>query len=59
MCPMIEDLTFRAHITSQEQGLELLKCVQAVVNALGTDAIIALVRAIEKDPNILANFVKK
>ena len=56
MYPMIEDLT---HITSLEQGLELLKCVQTVINALGTDSIIALVRAIEKDPNILANLAKK
>ena len=51
--PVIEEMTFKAYITSESQGMELLTCIQAIVNAVGADIIIQSVRAIEKDPSIL------
>jgi len=51
--PVIEEMTFKAYITSEAQGIELLTCIQAIVNSIGADTIIQTVRAIEKDPSIL------
>lgn len=56
--PCVEQLTFHAIIKSEEHGYELLKCIQAVVNEIGEDFIINSVRAIEKDPSILAKAQK-
>jgi len=51
--PTVEDLTFRAYVSSEAEALELLKSVQAVVNALGGVTIIQLVKYIEKNPKTL------
>lgn len=51
--PAIEELVIRAVIKNPEQGLELLKCLQALVNEVGTDTIIGLVRKLEKDPSLM------
>jgi len=51
--PAIEELVIRAVIKSPEQGLELLKCLQAVVNEIGADTIITMVRKLEKDPSLM------
>lgn len=51
--PMVEELVIRATINSEEHGMELLKCIQTVVNSVGADQIISAVRAIEKNPSIL------
>ena len=52
--PMVEELTIRALINSEAHGYELLKCIQALVNAVGADAIIDIVRKVEKNPSLLA-----
>ena len=51
--PTVEELVIRAIIKSPEQGLELLKCLQAIVNEFGADMIITLVRKVEKDPSLM------
>ena len=51
--PMVEELTIRAIINSEAHGYELLKCIQALVNELGADTIITVVRKIEKNPKLL------
>lgn len=51
--PMVEELVVRATINSEEHGLELLKCIQAVVNSYGADTIINAVRTIEKNPKLI------
>ena len=51
--PKYEDLTFRANISSDAEGMEGLLCVQALVNAVGLTLIIKIVRALEKSPGIL------
>jgi hypothetical protein len=51
--PKYEELTFRAPVSSEEEALELLKSVQAIVNAVGGITIIRAVKAIERNPQIL------
>ena len=51
--PMIEDMTFRGVIQSEEQGYDLLKAVQLSVNGLGTETLIAVAATIEKKPQLL------
>ena len=51
--PTYEDMVFRANIESEAEGIELLTCIQAVVNFAGAKMIIQAVRAIEKDPSII------
>jgi len=51
--PAVEELTFRAYVANEEQALELLKSVQAIVNAVGGVTIIQIVKAIEKNPKML------
>jgi len=51
--PKYEELTFRAPVSSESEALELLKSVQAVVNALGGVTIIQLVKYIEQNPKVL------
>jgi len=51
--PMIEDMTFRGVIQSEEQGYALLKAVQLSVNGLGTETLIAVAATIEKKPQLL------
>jgi len=51
--PAVEELTFRAYVANEEQALELLKSVQAIVNAVGGITIIQVVKAIEKNPKML------
>lgn len=57
--PALEELTFTANIQNVEQGLELLKCIQAIVNTLGVSNIITVVRSIEKDPKFLLSLQNK
>ena len=57
--PALEELTFTATIKNVEQGLELLKCVQAIVNTLGVENIITVTRSIEKDPKFLLSLQNK
>jgi len=57
--PALEELTFTANIKNVEQGLELLKCVQAIVNTLGVENIITVTRSIEKDPKFLLSLQNK
>ena len=51
--PCYEEMTFRAPAQSEAHAIELLTCVQGLVNALGPDVIIAVVRKIEKNPALL------
>lgn len=51
--PMVEELTFRAYVSTEAEAHELLKSVQAIVNAVGGGTIIQVVRAIEKNPKML------
>ena len=51
--PNYEDLTFRANVTSEAEALELLVCIQAIVNFAGAQMVIRGVRAVEKDPSII------
>ena len=51
--PKVEELTIRAVIKSEAHGYELLKCIQALVNEVGADTIIDLVRKVEKNPTLL------
>ena len=51
--PTYEEMTFRAPVESEAQAMELLTCVQAIVNAIGPDMIIAITRKIEKNPQLL------
>lgn len=51
--PKFEELTFKAPVSSEEEALELLKSVQAIVNAIGGNTIIQIVKAIEKNPKLL------
>ena len=56
--PLVEELVIRASIKSDEHGMELLKCLQAVVNTFGADTIIDIVRTIEKKPELLSKAMK-
>lgn len=56
--PLVEELVIRASIKSDEHGMELLKCLQAVVNTFGADTIIDIVRTIEKKPELLNKAMK-
>ena len=51
--PIVEDLTFRAYVESEDEALELLKSIQAIVNAIGGVTIINVVKAIERKPQLL------
>jgi len=51
--PMVEELTVRAIIKSDAHGYELLACIQALINEVGADTIIAVVRKMEKNPKLL------
>jgi len=51
--PMYEELTFRANITSEQQGYELLVCIQGLVNTLGTETIIAAIKKLDANPNLI------
>jgi len=51
--PAYEELTFRANVTSEAEAMELLVCIQAIVNFAGAQMIIKGVRTIEKDPSII------
>lgn len=56
--PKVEELIVRASVKSNAQAMDLLLCIQAVVNELGADTIIALVRKLEKDPSIITKAQK-
>jgi len=51
--PMVEEMTFRGIIQSEEQGLFGLRAIQILVNELGLATIIQVVAAIEKKPQLL------
>ena len=51
--PMVEEMTFRGIIQSEEQGMALLRAIQILVNELGAPTIIQVVAAIEKKPQLL------
>jgi hypothetical protein len=51
--PLVEDLTFRAYVSSEAEALELLTSIQAIINAVGGVTIIHVVQAIEKKPQLL------
>ena len=52
--PMVEEMTFRAIIKSEEQGYRLLRAIQLIVNEMGTDTIISAIDEVEKNPALLA-----
>ena len=52
--PMVEEVTFRGIIKSEEEGYALLQSVQTLVNEFGTDTIIKVVGALAKKPGLLA-----
>ena len=56
--PKVEELIIRASVKSNAQAMDLLLCIQAVVNELGADTIVALVRKLEKDPSIITKAQK-
>lgn len=51
--PIVEEMTFRGIIQSEEQGMALLRAVQILVNELGATSIIQVMSAIEKKPQLL------
>jgi len=52
--PTYEDLTLRKiNVMSEEQAIEGLVCLEALVTAIGLPTIIKVVRAIEKNPTLL------
>lgn len=51
--PIVEEMTFRGVINSEEEGYALLRAIQILVNNLGTATIIKVVSAIEKNPRLL------
>lgn len=53
MYPLVEEMIFRAVIGSEQDGYNLLRAVQILVNELGAESIIAVVSAIEKKPQLL------
>ena len=56
--PAYEDLCFRANVTSKEEAIELLTCVQAIVNFTGAQMIIQAVRSVEKNPAMLQKAIQ-
>lgn len=56
---MEEELIFKAVVKDEAQGIELLKCVQAIVNTFGVEMIINTVRNLEKNSNLLGLIPKK
>lgn len=40
---MEEELIVKAKVSSQEQGVELLTCLQAIVNSFGAEGVIKAV----------------
>ena len=51
--PLVEDMTFRAVITSNEQGMALLRAVQIIVNEFGAQTLIDVMSKVEAKPSLL------
>lgn len=51
--PIVEELTFKAFIKSQDQGYALLRAIQILVNELGAETIISAMDTVEKKPALI------
>ena len=51
--PLVEEMTFRGIIKCEADGYALLRAVQIMVNELGTETIITIMAAVEKNPKLL------
>lgn len=51
--PMVEEMTFRVIIKSEEQGYRLLRAIQLLVNEVGTETIISAIDEVERNPSLL------
>ena len=51
--PTVEKMTFTAVITSEAEGMALLRAVQLIVNTFGTQTCIAAVTKLEKNPKLV------
>ena len=51
--PLIEELTFKAHIKNEEEGYALLMSIQVLVNELGTEQIVSLFNKLKSNPSLL------
>lgn len=51
--PTVEEMTFRAIISSEAEGYALLRAVQILVNELGATQLVALMNKVEKKPSIM------
>jgi hypothetical protein len=51
--PLVEEMTFRAIIHSNEQGLALLRAVQIIVNEFGAQTLIEIMQKVEAKPSLM------
>lgn len=51
--PLVEEMTFRGIIKSEEEGYALLRAVQILVNEFGADSIINITKMLEKKPTLI------
>jgi hypothetical protein len=51
--PTVEKMTFTAVITSEAEGMALLRAVQLIVNTFGAQTCISAVTKLEKNPKLV------
>jgi hypothetical protein len=51
--PIVEEMTFRAVINSNEQGMALLRAVQIIVNEFGAATLIEIMNKVEAKPSLM------
>jgi len=51
--PIVEEMTFRAVINSNEQGMALLRAVQIIVNEFGAQTLIEIMAKVEAKPSLM------
>jgi len=51
--PTVEKMTFTAVITSESEGIALLRAVQLIVNTFGAQTCIAAVTKLENNPKLV------
>jgi len=51
--PLVEEMTFRAIIASEQDGYKLLRAIQILVNELGGEQIVSIMDKMESNPSLM------